>query len=177
MTTLPPPGPPSSWLVDHLDLLPRAGTVLDLACGRGRHALFLACAGFRVHAIDRNPDAIEAVRAAARELGVGITSEVMDLETNPSPDLGQARYSAVLAFNYLHRPLFPTLRDALAVGGRLFYETFTTAQAARGHPKNPAFLLRPGELRMLVAPLVVRRSREGDFDGGSLASIVAERME
>lgn len=177
MTLPTPPGGPSSWLVDHLDLLPRDGTVLDLACGRGRHTLFLARAGFRVHAIDRDPDAIEALRVAGREFGVAITSEVMDLETSVPPDLGQARYAGVLVFNYLHRPLFPALRDALAVGGRLFYETFTIAQAARGHPKNPAFLLHPGELPALVAPLVVLRSREGDVDDRSVASIVAERRD
>jgi SAM-dependent methyltransferase len=151
--------------------------VLDVACGRGRHTLFLARAGFRVHAIDRDPDAIDSLRATAREIGGAITGEVLDLETDPPPDLGHARYDAVLVFNYLHRPLFPALRDALATGGRLFYETFTVAQAERGHPQNPAFLLRPGELQALAAPLVVLRSREGDVDGRCVASIVAERRE
>ena len=63
---------------------------------------------------------------------------------------------------------------ALSVGGRLFYETFTVDQAERGHPKNPHFLLRPGELRSLVAPLRVLRYREGEFGGRCLASVVAE---
>jgi len=55
------------------------------------------------------------------------------------------------------------------------YETFTRAQAARGKPTNPAFLLEPGELPMLVRPLQIAASREGDFDGRSLASVVAVR--
>ena len=98
----------------------------------------------------------------------------MDLETNPPPDLGHARYIAVLSFNYLHRPLFPALRHALEPGGRLFCETFTTAQATRGKPTNPDFLLRPGELGELVA-LTILRAREGEFDGRFVASVVAER--
>ena len=166
-------GLPSSWLVEHLDLLPRGGTVLDVACGRGRHTLFLARAGFRVHAVDRDPVAVDAVRTAAREEGLAVECEVLDLEREPPPDLGRARYDAVIVFNYLHRPLFPALRRALAPGGRLVYETFTTAQAARGRPTNPAFLLRPDELRDLVAPLSVLRSREGDFEGRFVASMVA----
>ena len=98
----------------------------------------------------------------------------MDLETAPTLDLGQVRYDAVVVFNYLHRPLFPALRGALKPGGRLVYETFTVAQAARGKPTNPAFLLQPGELRSLAAPLTVLREREGQFDGRFVASLVAE---
>jgi len=61
-------------------------------------------------------------------------------------DLGTEAYELVLVVHYLHRPLFPSLVRALAPGGLLLYETFTTAQAARGKPTNPDFLLEPGEL-------------------------------
>ena len=74
---------------------------------------------------------------------------------------------------YLHRPLFPKLRAALRPSGVLVYETFTTEQASRGKPTNPDFLLRPGELAELVAPLRVLRQREGEFDGGMVAGVVA----
>lgn len=164
---------PSPWLIDNADLLPR-GRVLDVACGRGRHALLLAGAGFDVRAIDRNPDAIAFVRATAAKLGLSIDAEVVDLETDPPPPLA-TEFDAVVVFNYLHRPMMPTLRDALKPGGRIFYETFTTGQAARGHPTNPAFLLKDGELAELMAPCTILRSREGDFDGKCLASVVAER--
>ncbi len=165
---------PSSWLIDNADLLPRGGTVLDVACGRGRHALLLASAGFDVRAIDRDPDAIAFLRATAGRLGLALACEVVDLETEPPPDLSQAAYDAVLVFNYLHRPLMPALRAAVKPGGRLFYETFTAQQAERGHPRNPAFLLQPGELPILMAPLSVIRSREGDVAGRFIASVVAE---
>ena len=71
----------------------------------------------------------------------------------------------IVVTHYLHRPLFPSLLAALRPGGALVYETFTRAQAARGRPTNPGFLLAPGELRRLVAPLDVRAAREGDFEG------------
>ena len=165
---------PSAWLLEHADLLPRGGRVLDVACGRGRHALLMASAGFDVHAIDRNPDAITFVRDMAERLGLKLRAEVVDLETEPPPALAAA-YDAILVFNYLHRPLLPSLREAAAPGGRIFYETFTTRQAERGHPRNPAFLLEDGELAALMAPFTVLRSREGDIDGRFIASIVAER--
>lgn len=174
-TDAPDRSRPSAWLIDNVDLLPRGGRVLDVACGRGRHALMLASAGFRVHAVDRNPDAVDALRETAKRLDLVIDVDVVDLETSPPPDLGIACYDAIVVFNYLHRPLFPSLRDALVVGGRLFYETFTIGQAERGHPKNPDFLLRPGELQALVAPLTVLRAREGDVEGRCIASVVAAR--
>jgi len=77
--------------------------------------------------------------------------------------------------HYLHRPLFPTIRGALRRGGLLVYETFTRAQAARGRPTNPAFLLEPGELLTRVQPLEVVVSREGDYDGRMVASVIARR--
>ncbi len=165
---------PSSWLIENADLLPR-GRALDVACGRGRHALLLASAGFDVHAIDRNPQAIGHLRDTANRLRLTITSGVVDLETDPPPALGTGEYDLILGFNYLHRPLMPALKSAVKPGGRIFYETFTTRQAERGHPTNPAFLLKDRELAELMAPFAVLRSREGDFDGRFIASIVAER--
>lgn len=165
---------PAAWLIDNADLLPRGGQVLDVACGRGRHALLLASAGFDVHAIDRDPAAIEFLQATAAKLRLSLSCEVLDLESDPPPLL-PGPCSAILVFNYLHRPLLPVLRQALAPGGRLFYETFTERQAERGRPKNPDFLLKAGELTQALAPLTVLRSREGEFDGRFIASAVAER--
>ncbi len=78
---------PSAWMLENADLLPRGGRVLDVACGRGRHALLLASAGFDVRAIDRDPEAIAFVRDTAARLGLRIDAEVVDLETDPPPDI------------------------------------------------------------------------------------------
>ncbi len=165
---------PASWLIENADLLPRGGRVLDVACGRGRHALWLASAGFDVQAIDRNPEAIAVVRDSAAKRGLSIDTAVVDLETDPPPAIATG-FDAIVVFNYLHRPLMPRLLDALKPGGRIVYETFTIGQAKRGHPTNPAFLLKDGELEELMAPCAILRSREGEFDGRLIASVVAER--
>lgn len=167
---------PSPWLLGNADLLPQGrGRVLDLACGRGRHALLMASAGFEVRAVDADADAIAFVQATAAKLGLTINAEVMNLETDPLPTLGSGLYDVVLVFNYLHRPLVPAIREAVAPGGLLFYETFTQRQAERGRPTNPAFLLNDGELTALMTPLSIIVDQEGDLDGRWIASVVAQR--
>jgi SAM-dependent methyltransferase len=166
---------PAAWIAGNRDLWPRAGRVLDVACGKGRHALVFARAGLHVRAIDRSADAIAALGSESGRLGLAIDTAVVDLETDPPPSLGDALYDAIVVCNYLHRPLMPAIRAAVKPGGRIFYETFTTRQAERGTPRNPAFLLREGELRELIAPFAVLRWREGDIDGRFIASVVAER--
>ena len=165
---------PASWLLENADLIPRGRSVLDLASGRGRHTLHLAALGWRVHAVDRDPEALAALLEASCGFSGEVTTERLDLETG-RPSLGGQRYGAVLVFNYLHRPLMPTIVDAVEPGGVLIYETFTVGQARRGRPTNPSFLLRDGELPTLVGPLAILRAREGDFEGRLVSSIVAAR--
>jgi 2-polyprenyl-3-methyl-5-hydroxy-6-metoxy-1,4-benzoquinol methylase len=164
---------PSAWLLQNADLLRAGGDVLDVAAGRGRQALWLAAAGFRVHAIDRDQAALAWLDRVARDAGWSVLTSVQDLEQRPH--LAHSAYDGVLVFNYLYRPLMPAIREAVRPGGVLVYETFLVGQAERGHPKNPAFLLRPGELAELVAPLTIVRSREGEVNGNLVASIVAIR--
>ncbi len=165
---------PSSWLLENADLL-QGGSVLDVASGRGRHALLMASAGFEVRAVDRDEDAIAFLRMTAERMSLRVDAAVVDLETEPPPELPIAAFDVVLVFNYLHRPLMPVLKNAVKPGGLLFYETFTTRQAERGHPKNPAFLLSDGELAELMKPLSLLRSREGDVGGRWIASTVGRR--
>jgi SAM-dependent methyltransferase len=166
---------PSSWLVQNAGLLPREGRALDVACGRGRHALWLAERGLTTLAVDRDVEAIRELNEVARERRLPLRAEVRDLESGENPFRG-ATFDLIVAVHYLHRPLFPALIDALAPGGLLIYETFTRAQAARGKPTNPDFLLKPAELLELVRPLDVLASREGDYDDRMVASVVARRV-
>jgi SAM-dependent methyltransferase len=167
---------PSPWLCQHLDLVPPGLPVLDVASGAGRHTLFLAEAGWTVHAVDRDAAALATLENRARSHRLAVTTAVCDLEDGMAT-LGTGRYGAVLVFNYLHRPLMPSIVAAVAPGGVLVYETFTAGQALRGRPRNPAFLLGDGELPTLVAPLEVLRWKEGERDGNLVASIVARRIE
>ncbi len=168
------PVAPAPWLLANTDLIACDHAVLDVACGRGRHALWLARRGWRVHAIDRDAAALASIEAEARAGSLPLTTERCDLEAG-SIDLGVDRYGAILVFNYLHRPLFPALIRALRGEGVLIYETFTIGQRERGHPKNPCFLLDEGELARRVSPLAILRSREGDFDGKLIASVAARK--
>ena len=164
----------SLWLTSNAHLLPTVGDALDVACGSGRHALWLAERGLRTTALDRDADRIAALNADASRLHLPVQAEVVDLESAGfqfTPDT----YDVIVVVHYLHRPLFPSLIAALRPGGLLVYETFTRAQAARGRPTNPEFLLEPGELLRRVRPLDVLASREGDYEGRMVASVIARR--
>ena len=165
---------PADWLTSHAALLPTSGDALDIACGRGRHALWLARHGLRVTAVDRSEEAIAAVLDAARERALPIAAHVVDLE-QPGADLGREVFDVIVGVHYLHRPLFPALVAALRPGGILIYETFTRAQARRGKPTNPAFLLEPAELRTLTSGLDVIDEREGEFGNRDVAAIVCRK--
>lgn len=163
---------PSPFLLRHLAALP-AGDALDVACGRGRHALLLARRGWRVTAVDRDAEALEALAAAATAEGLGLTTVQRDLETDPLPP---GPWDVVLDFRYLQRSLAPSLAAALRSGGVLVFETFTRAQAAFGHPRNPAFLLAPGELRAMFPTLALLDYEETVRDDAeAVASLLARR--
>ena len=131
---------PSEWIRRFAPLVPSRGRVLDLACGAGRHTRLFADRGFRVVAIDREPRLDEDLTSRP-----DIDVWRADLEQGAWP-LGGERFDAIIATNYLHRPLFAHLLAALAPGGVLLYETFALGNAAFGKPGNPAFLLAPREL-------------------------------
>jgi SAM-dependent methyltransferase len=158
----------------NVDLLRPGCRVLDLACGAGRNALPLALAGFSVTAMDRDPEKVGALRAIAERLDVPLRVEAVDLERE-GVDLGADSTDAVLVIHYLHRPLFSALARALAPGGVLLYETFTSEQARHGKPTNPDYLLQPGELPSLVSPLELLRQREGEFEGRCVAAVAASK--
>ena len=135
---------PSPWVWRWTPLLPAGATVLDVACGRGRHVRWFAQRGHAVTGIDRDPEAIAAVRA----LDGPIEAIEADIENGPWPLAGR-RFGAVVVINYLWRPLLPTLLDSLAEGGVLIYETFAEGNQSVGRPSRADFLLRHGELLAL----------------------------
>jgi len=158
---------PSRFLVESFDLLPK-GLALDLAMGNGRNAIYLAARGFDVDCVDVDPDVVARARCSARRLGTPIRAVVGNVEDG-TYILPIEAYDVIVVFHYLHRPLFNDIREGLKPGGVVVYETFTTEQERFGPPRNPAFLLRPGELKQQFADWEILRYHEG-VEPGTAAS-------
>lgn len=133
-------GTPSAWVLRFRHLIPAGGRVLDLACGKGRHARLFADRGHPVIAVDINVSSLADLRSDPR-----IEVRQLDLETGAQPFPGE-QFAAVIICNYLYRPHFNWLADSLLPGGVLLMETFAQGNEAWGRPRNPDFLLVPGEL-------------------------------
>ncbi|THF63365.1 class I SAM-dependent methyltransferase [Pseudothauera rhizosphaerae] len=136
---------PSPWVVRFAPLIRAGGRVLDVACGSGRHARWLAGRGYAVEAADRDAEALAALRGTA-----GVTTRHADLEEGAWPYAG-AQFDGIVVANYLYRPRFADLLACLAPGGVLLYETFMAGNERFGKPSSPDFLLRPNELLERVA--------------------------
>jgi SAM-dependent methyltransferase len=150
---------PSRWVVDRCLALSPDALIVDVAGGSGRHAAALARHGRNVVVVDF---IFDAVYSAAQRDGhiAGIVADVRELPLRP------AAVDAIICVSFLDRSAFPVLAALLKQGGTLVYETFTRQHldiVARGRargPRNEEYLLRPGELRQLVAPLAVGEYEE-----------------
>ncbi|MDE0941897.1 MAG: class I SAM-dependent methyltransferase [Alphaproteobacteria bacterium] len=136
----------SPWISRFADRVrktgPANGSVLDLACGEGRHTAFFLDKGFGVTAVDRDVSALLPNK--------NLEILACDLEGGSPWPLGSRQFDAVIVVNYLYRPILPRIIAAVAPGGILLYDTFAIGNAAYGRPKNPDFLLQSGELRAAV---------------------------
>lgn len=165
---------PSPWVVRFASALATGARVLDVACGHGRHARWLARRGCRVTAVDIDVACGESLAGAE-----AITFVQADLEGSPWPFAGQT-FDAIVVVHYLHRPLLPLLAAALAPGGLLVYETFAAGNERFGRPRNPDFLLRPRELLQAFESLRVLAFEDGLQTAPATAMIqriAARRLE
>jgi len=166
---------PDSWLQRIEPLLPR-GKVLDIACGRGRNALYLAQRGFSVTAVDLSEEALDQLRKEAVNRGLAIQTRLQDLES--AVDLPDGPFDTVLCFFYLQRSLLPALRAAVRPGGVAVVRTFSRAGDFPGEIRVPEFALDAGELLWFFDGWDILLHEEGlepSNKGGGLAGIVARK--
>jgi SAM-dependent methyltransferase len=130
----------SPWVLRFAHLVPPGSRVLDLACGRGRHARLFAARGCKVIAVDHDAQALAPLYGVP-----GIETRCVDLEAAPWP-FASERFDGVIVTNYLHRPLLAAIISAVSGDGALIYETFARGNEAYGRPANPDHLLVRGEL-------------------------------
>ena len=152
--------PPSDWVLRWQHLLPAGGTVLDVACGPGRHLYHLQAQGHPVTGVDRAP---EAIASLAPLVAAGAEIVQADIENGPWPFPGR-QFDAVLVTNYLLRPRMAEIVAAVAPGGLLLYETFAQGNESVGKPSRPDFLLAPGELLSATQGLRVVAYEDGFLD-------------
>lgn len=138
------PDPFLRHLEDYASILPAGRKALDIACGAGRHAAWLAEQGWNVTACDISLEALRRAQALASERGVRLALYCQDLE---SLSLPSKHFDLIVCFFYLQRELFSVLKAALRPGGLIVYKTYTTDQRRfPGGPTHPLHLLRPQEL-------------------------------
>ena len=143
----------SSWVVRFAPLVRPGGSVLDVACGSGRHTRFFLDRDHPVTAIDRD--------IGQPDLLLGAQTVQADLEDGTPWPLPGQRFAAIVMTNYLWRPLLPTLLDSLDQGGVLIVETFAEGNERFGRPRNPQFLLGRGELLMAAQGLTIVAFEDG----------------
>ena len=153
------------------------GRALDIACGAGRNALFLAEAGYRVDAVDISAEGLRLARAAAAERGLEINWLERDLDRGFVAD---GEYQLIVVLWYVNLPLIAALGSSLAPGGYLLSEQHLQTESEVIGPQNPRFRVAPGALRDCAAGLEIRHYDESlrtTDDGEALASaqLVARR--
>lgn len=189
---------PSPSLAEWIDKLQARGHALDLGCGTGRDAVWLAMHGWRVTAVDHLPDALDRARSLAELHGVALDLRQLDIERDELPlssprqasrdddpgasgderglggETGEG-FDLVLAVRYL--PDLAKAATALAKGGTLLIETFTDRERARtGKPRDPALVLPAAGPPPLPKGLTLADYRVAEYDGRELATLTAKRL-
>jgi len=172
---------PTALLADWLGRTPR-GRALDIACGAGRNALYLAAAGYAVDAVDISTAGLDRGRGTAAERGgVDVSWHCVDLEERPDA-LPRGPYDLVVWVRYVNAALWPEIVARLAPGGHVLVEQHLVTNVEVVGPTSAAFRLAPGELARAAAGLVTVYEHEGliaDPDGrtAAVAQLIARRRD
>lgn len=162
---------PCGVLVEYAHLLPRAGRALDLACGLGGNALWLARRGLDTTAWDLSPVAIGKLAGCAQLQALPLTAEVRDALKQPPP---ARSFDVIVVSRFLDRALMPALIAALRDGGLLCYQTFTRETPNANGPACAAFRLAPNELLRFADGLRILVYREEGLVGDTTQGLRGE---
>jgi tellurite methyltransferase len=168
---------PSAFLEAWIDSIP-VGRAIDIACGAGRNALYLAERGFEVDAVDISGDALERARETAQRMSLDVNWLEHDLDERLELDTS---YQLILIVRYVNLPLIRQLAANLAPGGFLVCEQHLVTEADVIGPSNPAFRVSPGDLVAAAEGLHVQHLEETlvtepDGSAAALARLVAQRQ-
>ena len=160
--------PVAQVLTDNEFLLPQAGTALDLACGLGANAVFLAKQGLAVTAWDISVVAIDKLTAYALRQGLNISACQAKIDVD---SFAECSFDVIVVSRFLDRTLSDAIIGALKPDGLLFYQTFTREKVSPRPPNNPDYLLMESELLALFAPLKVLFYRDNALIGNRLRGL------
>jgi SAM-dependent methyltransferase len=164
---------PADVLQNYQHLLPKTGVALDLACGLGGNALYLAQRGLETYAWDVSSVAIEKLTGLAASLKVLVHAQVRDVVNQPPP---AHSYDVIVVSRFLHRPLIPNIVAALKSSGLVFYQTFIQEKTGDIGPSNPEYLLAENELLKLFSGLRILDYREEGLVGNTALGFRHEAM-
>ena len=172
------PSPLVKAFMEQVDFDPKAmkprPKALDLGCGGGRDAVFLARQGWQVTAIDQEARVLKRAKQLATKSGASVKFKCCDLKK--SGCFPEGHFDLVTVVRYLNRDLFSQIDAAITPGGYIVYQTFSRGAEAFGSPKNPNFILQEGELSEVFADyrIIVDRIDKLE-DGRPIASFIAQK--
>jgi SAM-dependent methyltransferase len=136
---------PSNWIKNNLKSNINDLTLLDIACGSGRHSIYAASKGYKVISLDISKEKI--LKLTSNKLIYPIQ---LDIEASKAWPFINKTFDTVIVTNYLYRPIFKNIINSIKLGGTLLYETFSIENSTFGKPNNPNYLLKPQELLNLA---------------------------
>jgi tellurite methyltransferase len=164
---------PDPFLVQRSDLL-KTGRALDLACGRGGNAIFLAQSGYAVDAIDISDIALSKLQVYANQQGLSIRCIVADLDHFPLPT---AAYDLVVVFYFFSEPLLSSIIDALTLDGLLFYATYNKRHTSVQPGFNPDYLVEPQALGRYFSNFEILINEPDAGSERNISRLVARRRD
>ncbi|MCF6250289.1 MAG: class I SAM-dependent methyltransferase [Methylococcaceae bacterium] len=153
---------PADVLLENVFLLPKKGSALDLACGLGANALFLAEKGLHTHAWDISTVALERLQLNAQHKQLKVLTRHVFLEPDVLP---KNTFDVIVITRFLDRKLSNAIMESLKPNGLLFYQTYVRDKLASVGPNNPSFLLARNELIHLFKPLKIVLYKENNLIG------------